>query len=103
MLSENKLPSRRQHRHHKGWKKYKRNTALLLQVNLLFNQALLLEYTHKAYQYGVKKQILDRAINASGIRDTARLLGIHKNTVISTLKKKQMTLSPSIQRLKKKP
>ena len=53
----------------------------------------MLQYHHKAYAFGVKKQIIDMAINASGIRDTARVLGINKNTVISTLKKKKVILS----------
>ena len=52
-------------------------------------KTFMLEYHHKAYEYGIKKQIIDMAINASGIRDTARVLGINKNTVISTLKKKK--------------
>ena len=32
------------------------------------------------------------AINGSGIRDTARVLKINKNTVINTLKKKAKTI-----------
>jgi len=36
---------------------------------------------------GVKRQVVEMAINGSGIRDTGRVLGINKNTVISTLKK----------------
>ena len=39
---------------------------------------------------GVKRQVVEMAINGSGIRDTSRVLGINKNTVISTLKKKTM-------------
>jgi len=31
--------------------------------------------------------VVEMAINGSGIRDTGRVLGINKNTVISTLKK----------------
>lgn len=45
------------------------------------------EYMYRAYDAGVKEQIADMAVNGSGIRDTARVLGIAKNTVISTLKK----------------
>ena len=66
-------------------------------------KTFMLHYHHKAYAYGIKNQIIDMAINASGVRDTARVLGIHKNTVMSTLKKKSMTLSSSIQSSKKKP
>lgn len=45
------------------------------------------EYMYRAYEAGVKDQIVDMAINGSGIRDTGRVLGIAKNTVIATLKK----------------
>jgi transposase-like protein len=34
---------------------------------------------------GVKRQVVEMAINGCGIRDTGRVLGINKNTVISTL------------------
>ena len=47
----------------------------------------MLDYRYTAYQEGIKEQIVDMAINGSGIRDTARVLKINKNTVISTLKK----------------
>jgi transposase-like protein len=50
-------------------------------------QSFMLEYRYRAYAPGVKTQLLDMAINGSGIRDTARVLGIDKNTVISTIKK----------------
>ena len=35
------------------------------------------------YEPGIKEQIADMALNGSGIRDTSRVLGIGKNTVIS--------------------
>ena len=47
----------------------------------------LLDYTNQAYRPGMKEQIVDRALNSSGIRDTARILGISPVTVIETLKK----------------
>jgi len=37
----------------------------------------------------VMDQAIDMAINGSGIRDTARVLKINKNTVINALKKKK--------------
>lgn len=46
-----------------------------------------LTYLHKAYDPQIKRQMIDMAINGSGIRDTARVLGINKNTVINALKK----------------
>lgn len=50
-------------------------------------------YQYNAYEPGIKEQIIEMAINSSGIRDTARVLKIDKNTVISTLKKKRKVLS----------
>jgi len=46
-----------------------------------------IDYRYKAYVPGVNRQVVEMAINGSGIRDTGRVLGINKNTVISTLKK----------------
>ena len=37
----------------------------------------------------IKEQVIDMALNGSGIRDTARVLGISTDTVISALKKKK--------------
>ncbi len=50
-------------------------------------KAFLLAYRYKAYGHGVKEQVVQMATNGSGVRDTARVLKINKNTVISTLKK----------------
>ncbi len=48
----------------------------------------MLAYRYKAYRPGIKEQVVEKmSINGSGIRDTARVLNINKNTVISTLKK----------------
>lgn len=55
-------------------------------------QTFMLNYLYKAYEPGIKEQIVDMAINSSGIRDTARVLKVNKNTVISTLKKKEARL-----------
>jgi len=48
-------------------------------------KTFLLAYRYNAYKPGVKRQVVDMAINGSGIRDTLRVLSISKNTVISTL------------------
>ncbi|HKA52583.1 MAG TPA: IS1-like element transposase [Candidatus Binatia bacterium] len=37
----------------------------------------------------VKRQMVDMVLNGSGIRDTARVLGVSPTTVISTLKTKR--------------
>lgn len=50
-------------------------------------KSFMLTYRYKAYQPGIKERVVEMAINSSGIRDTARVLGISKTTVISTLKK----------------
>ncbi len=50
----------------------------------------ILEYENKGYLPEVKKQIIEMALNGSGIRDTSRVLNISMNTVLSELKKKKM-------------
>lgn len=60
-------------------------------------KTFMLSYRYRACEPGIKEQAVEMAINGSGIRDTARVLKINKNTVISTLKKSQKTLSKSIQ------
>ncbi|MDX2099253.1 MAG: IS1-like element transposase [Leptolyngbyaceae cyanobacterium bins.59] len=51
------------------------------------------EYSYQGYLPEVKRQIGDMAINGSGIRDTARVLGISPTTVIEELKKRGSTTS----------
>lgn len=51
-------------------------------------KTFMLRYRYLAYQAGIKEQAVEMALNGSGIRDTARVLKIDKNTIISTLKKK---------------
>jgi insertion element IS1 protein InsB len=46
------------------------------------------EYSYAGLLPKVKQQICDMATNGSGIRDTARVLGVSQKTVIETLKKK---------------
>ncbi len=58
----------------------------------------LLHYGQNARRPGVKQKILDMAVNGSGIRDTARVLGISPVTVIKELKKQHRPSSRSIQR-----
>jgi transposase-like protein len=41
----------------------------------------------------IKQQIVDMAMNASGIRDTARVLHVSPTTVIKELKKKSQSCS----------
>ena len=45
-------------------------------------RTFLLDYTYAGHAAGVKQQIIDMAMNASGIRDTARVLQVSPTTVI---------------------
>ena len=46
------------------------------------------EYSDKGRLPEIKQRIVDMAVNGSGIRDTARVLGVSTDTVINELKKK---------------
>jgi len=48
-------------------------------------KSFMLAYHYRAYEPGINAQLVDR--HGRGIRDTARVLKINKNTVIRTLKK----------------
>ncbi|MDD5581383.1 MAG: IS1 family transposase [Methylobacter sp.] len=50
-------------------------------------QTFMRNYRYRAYEPGIKAQVVEMAINSSGNLDTARVLKINKNTVINTLKK----------------
>jgi transposase-like protein len=50
-------------------------------------RTFLLEYSYAGQSPEVKQQIVDMAMNASGIRDTARVLHVNPTTVIKELKK----------------
>ena len=50
-------------------------------------KTFMLDYRYKAYEPGVMEQAIEMAINGSGIRDTARVLKINRNTVMSHIKK----------------
>lgn len=45
-------------------------------------------YSYRGYLADVKEQIVNMAMNGSGIRDTARVLKISPTTVIEELKKR---------------
>jgi hypothetical protein len=53
-------------------------------------RTFLLEYTYAGQSPEVKQQIVDMALNASGIRDTARVLHISPTTVLKELKKRNL-------------
>jgi transposase-like protein len=53
----------------------------------------LLDYAYAGHSAEVKQQIVEMAMNASGIRDTARVLHVSPTTVINELKKKNLNSS----------
>ena len=48
-----------------------------------------LEYHNNGCKPGIENEIIKKAVNASGIRDTARSLKVSKYKVSSTLKKQE--------------
>ena len=52
----------------------------------------LLDYRYLGRLPEVKHQIIDMSLNASGVRDTARVLRISTDTVLSELRKKEAAL-----------
>jgi transposase-like protein len=53
------------------------------------HQSFLRNPSYKGRLPEIKRQIIDMALNGSGIRDTARVLGISTDTVINELKNKR--------------
>jgi transposase-like protein len=54
-------------------------------------RTFLLAYSSAGQSSEVKQQIVDMAMNASGIRDTARVLHVSPTTVIKELKKRNLS------------
>ena len=54
-------------------------------------RTFLLEYTYAGQSPEVKQQIVDMAMNASGIRDTARVLRVSPTRVLKELKKRNLS------------
>ena len=50
-------------------------------------KTFILQYQQRGKDLEIKKQVIDMAMNGSGMRDTARVLRISRNTVASELKK----------------
>ena len=57
-------------------------------------QTFIRDYSEKGRLPETKQQIIDMALNGSGIRDTARVLRISSTTVINEIKKKEKELQP---------
>jgi transposase-like protein len=56
-------------------------------------RTFLLDYAYAGQSPDVKRQIVDMALNASRIRDTARVLHVSTHTVMKELKKRHLTSS----------
>ena len=54
-------------------------------------RTFLLDYSYPGQSPAVKQQIIEMAMNASGIRDTARVLHVSPTTVLNELKKRRLT------------
>lgn len=54
-------------------------------------RTFILEHSYPGRSRQVKQQIVDMALNGSGIRDSARVLHVSTSTVIKELKKRKST------------
>jgi len=54
-------------------------------------RTFLLDHSYPGQSSEVKQQMVDMAMNASGIRDTARVLHVSPTTVIKELKKRNLS------------
>jgi transposase-like protein len=70
----------------------------LCQNDACSHRTFIRDYSYRAYLPEVKRQMIDMAVNGSGIRDTGRVLGVGKDTVLRTLKKKNLTSTRSTKR-----
>ena len=58
--------------------------------NVCNGRIFILDYAYPGQSRPVKQQIVDMALNGSGVRDTARVLHVSPTTVIRELKKKNL-------------
>jgi transposase-like protein len=54
-------------------------------------RTFLLDYSYPGQSPHIKEQMIEMAMNASGIRDTARVLHVSPTTVIKELKKRNLS------------
>jgi transposase-like protein len=57
-------------------------------------RTFLLDYAYAGQSPAVKQQIVEMAMNARGMRDTARVLHVSPTTVINELTKRHRTCKP---------
>jgi transposase-like protein len=58
------------------------------------HQSFLLDSAYQGRSPQIKQQVVEMSLNGSGVRDTARVLGISPTTVINELKKKGLCSPP---------
>ena len=56
-------------------------------------RTFLVDDSYAGHSAAIKQQIVDMAMNASGMRDTARVLHVSPTTIIKELKKKRRSCS----------
>jgi transposase-like protein len=56
-------------------------------------RTFLLAYAYAGQSPAIKQHLVDRAMNASGMRDTARVLHVSPTTVLKELKKRNLSSS----------
>ena len=71
---------------HRGTQRY------LCQNTACTKDSFLLDYRNRGCVPEVKQTIIDMSLNASGVRDTARVLHISTDTVLNELRKKEVAL-----------
>jgi transposase-like protein len=74
----------------------------LCQDEACSRRTFLLDYSKRGYLLAVKRQIIDLALNGSGIRDTARVLGISGKRRTQRIERKPLRLRTRIKRLTRK-
>ena len=68
-------------------KRHKESSVTYVGISCVVAAQIFQQYTYRSYLPEVKQQIPDMAVNGSGMRDTARVLKISRNTVTAVLKK----------------
>ena len=74
-------------RHGKNARKVQRYRCMNVECD---KNTFILDYTYNGSKPGISEAIVNMAANASGVRDTARVLKISQDKVMKVLKKQKM-------------